>query len=134
MINVATFNELGWMTSFSKGLSPLGDEIAIDFEPTDCYWFKAGNNITRSVPPSANHRPAADGTWVPDIDAAWFEVRSIRDKLIAATDWRAVRAGETGEILSESWCEYRQALRDITKQSDPFNVIWPSPPSTPSER
>jgi hypothetical protein len=24
-----------------------------------------------------------------------------------------------------AWATYRQALRDITKQADPFNIAWP---------
>jgi hypothetical protein len=28
----------------------------------------------------------------------------------------------------ESWAIYRQALRDITNQADPFNITWPTPP------
>jgi len=27
-----------------------------------------------------------------------------------------------------AWATYRQELRDITTQSDPFNIIWPSKP------
>jgi hypothetical protein len=27
-----------------------------------------------------------------------------------------------------NWASYRQALRNITTQSDPFNIIWPTAP------
>ena len=27
------------------------------------------------------------------------------------------------------WQNYRQELRDITKQADPFNITWPGEPS-----
>jgi hypothetical protein len=27
-------------------------------------------------------------------------------------------------FLDESWLIYRQALRDITEQTDPFNIVW----------
>lgn len=29
---------------------------------------------------------------------------------------------------AQQWASYRQALRDITTQSDPFNIQWPVPP------
>jgi hypothetical protein len=28
----------------------------------------------------------------------------------------------------ELWVAYRAALRDVTKQSDPFNIVWPVMP------
>jgi hypothetical protein len=30
---------------------------------------------------------------------------------------------------TSAWRNYRQALRDITKQSDPSNLTWPTKPS-----
>jgi hypothetical protein len=29
----------------------------------------------------------------------------------------------------EVWAAYRQALRDVTLQPDPFNIVWPTPPA-----
>ena len=29
----------------------------------------------------------------------------------------------------EKWRDYRQQLRDITKQADPFKITWPTEPS-----
>ena len=55
----------------------------------------------------------------------WGEVRAERDNLLKNTDWRA----SSDLILSDEWKTYRQALRDITTQSDPFNIAWPSIPS-----
>ena len=55
----------------------------------------------------------------------WVEVRSERDNLLKDTDWRA----SSDLILSDEWKTYRQALRDIPTQSDPFNITWPTVPS-----
>lgn len=55
----------------------------------------------------------------------WQEIRSERDNLIKDTDWRA----SSDLTLSDEWKTYRQALRDITTQSDPFNITWPPIPS-----
>ena len=55
----------------------------------------------------------------------WVNVRSERDLKLQDTDWRA----SSDLTLSDDWKTYRQALRDITTQSDPFNITWPTKPS-----
>ena len=60
------------------------------------------------------------------INTEWEVIRAERDMKIQATDWRA-----SGDLtLSDDWKTYRQALRDITTQSDPFNITWPTAPSS----
>mgnify|MGYP003113779042 CR=1 FL=1 len=56
----------------------------------------------------------------------WVNVRMDRDMLLQETDWRA----SSDLTLSDDWKTYRQALRDITTQSDPFNITWPTAPSS----
>jgi len=52
-------------------------------------------------------------------------VRIQRDRLIKESDWRAVCDRE----LEPEWKEYRQALRDISKQEGfPHDVKWPVDP------
>ena len=52
-------------------------------------------------------------------------VRIRRDNLIKESDWRAVSDRE----LEPEWKEYRQALRDISKQEGfPHDVKWPTDP------
>ena len=67
-------------------------------------------------------------SWVLDQAAAWAVVRADRDRRLAATDWRLLRAAETGVPVDSVWLDYRQALRDITKQPDPTAIEWPSAP------
>ena len=55
----------------------------------------------------------------------WSEIRSERDILLQKTDWRA----SSDLTLSDAWKTYRQALRDVPTQSDPFNITWPTEPS-----
>jgi len=51
-----------------------------------------------------------------------------RKNQLAATDWMAL---QDSPKMSDEWKEYRQALRDITKQDEyPFNVTWPKKPTT----
>ena len=91
------------------------------------------------------HGPALliDDVWVqhyivtdlgPDESAAkvgeqWTVIRAERNALLARTDWWVTKAAETGAIISDDQHAYRQALRDITTQPNPFNVVWPSIPA-----
>lgn len=54
------------------------------------------------------------------------EIRIQRNIKLAASDWTQLADAPVDE---EAWAEYRQALRDITKQADPFAIIWPVEPS-----
>jgi len=59
----------------------------------------------------------------------WVLVKYQRDKLLSETDWHVTKAVETGQPINQDWANYRQQLRDITDQPDPFNIVWPTPPS-----
>ena len=85
-----------------------------------------------------SYPPFMGAKWRPDIgewvegrtkDEMWEEVRLLRDKALSATDWIITHALESGEQVPQVWREYRQALRDITEQEDPFNIVWPQKPS-----
>ena len=58
----------------------------------------------------------------------WHAVRQKRKLRLEETDWVIIRQLERGEKVDEDILIYRQALRDITLQSDPFNLEWPDPP------
>lgn len=69
------------------------------------------------------------------ITQQWQVVRSERDILIKDEEWKInryhseVRLGlePTDDITKLD--EYIQALRDVTKQPDPFNISWPDLPT-----
>jgi hypothetical protein len=54
-------------------------------------------------------------------------IRTERDQRLKATDW--TQLPDVPLTTKEKWAVYRQALRDITEQPDPFNIIWPTPPN-----
>ena len=56
----------------------------------------------------------------------WPLVRAERDKRLLACDW--TQLPDVPLATKEVWALYRQALRDITEQEDPFNIQWPSLP------
>jgi hypothetical protein len=55
-------------------------------------------------------------------------VRSERDVKLQACDWTVLPDVPMDASKKTEWETYRQELRDITDQSDPFNITWPSPP------
>lgn len=55
----------------------------------------------------------------------WMDVTEERTRRLAETDWLVLFFYEKGVSVPEAIASYRQALRDITKQSDPFNILWP---------
>jgi len=55
----------------------------------------------------------------------WVVIREQRDEKLKETDWRA----SSDLTLSDDWKTYRQALRNIPTQSDPYNITWPTQPS-----
>ncbi len=65
---------------------------------------------------------------------AWAAVRTVRDGTIANVEWRIsryfsqVRLGIPPQDDIVKLDTYVQALRDITKQPDPHNILWPEQP------
>lgn len=57
-------------------------------------------------------------------DHLWVDIRTKRNLLIAESDWMA----NSDVTMSDEWRTYRQSLRDITTQSDPSNITWPTKP------
>jgi len=64
--------------------------------------------------------------WVLDLETAWAGVRAERNRLLAESDW--TQLPDVPLETKEKWALYRQALRDITEQLDPLNIVWPEPP------
>lgn len=54
--------------------------------------------------------------------------RAARDSALKASDWRAIRAAETGVPMSAEWASYRQALRDFPSQAGFPNIDLPHDP------
>lgn len=67
----------------------------------------------------------------PETEIKWAGVRVKRDELLSASDVFIVRAYENGEPVPQETVDYRQALRDVSKQSSPFTIVWPTAPTKP---
>lgn len=60
------------------------------------------------------------------LEIKWSEIRELRNQLLSECDW--TQLGDVSESIKTSYQSYRQDLRDITNQSDPFNIVWPEKP------
>ncbi len=82
-----------------------------------------------------------DGVWtqnyiVTDLDAdasaakvgaQWTVIRAERNKLLVESDWTQL---PDAPVDAAAWATYRQALRDVTTQANPFAIVWPESPSS----
>lgn len=58
----------------------------------------------------------------------WDSIREKRNTLLTECDWTQMSDTPiSGSKLTE-WQTYRQSLRDITTQSNPFEISWPTKP------
>lgn len=63
------------------------------------------------------------------LDDQWSVVRDQRNSLLASCDWTQLPDAPVTAEKRQEWVTYRQQLRDITSQSDPFNIVWPTEPT-----
>jgi len=71
-------------------------------------------------------------TWVlvehtpEDIERQWANIRSERNQYLAECDWTQL---PDAPVDAAEWAAYRQDLRDITTQQNPFDIQWPEKPA-----
>jgi len=56
------------------------------------------------------------------VDTQWAAIRSQRNQMLKDTDWTQLA---DSPVDKASWATYRQELRDLTQQADPFKITWP---------
>lgn len=120
------------MSTISGGLGP--ESKTADFFPdSDKYYFDFGTNSLVKKPERPGREYVFDyssKTWalIKNEQVEWSNVRIKRDALLAKSDWVVLPDVTMDPIVKDNWITYRQALRDITNQPDPFNIIWPTSP------
>lgn len=60
------------------------------------------------------------------LETQWPLVRAERNRRLQSSDW--TQLADIPVETKAQWEPYRQALRDVTTQADPFNIVWPTPP------
>ena len=66
-----------------------------------------------------------DEEWAAKLADQWAYIRAKRNTRLADCDWTQL---PDAPASTTTWAVYRQALRDITLQDDPFNILWPVAP------
>jgi len=61
------------------------------------------------------------------VGAQWNVIRAERNRLLVASDWTQL---PDAPVDAAAWATYRQALRDVTTQANPFATVWPESPSS----
>lgn len=95
-------------------------------------YYDSGSFVDLGEPPN-EHAYREGNQWNPNTPAVLQEVRSIRNSLLAESDWTRMDDNGMSDGTRTEWAEYRQALRDITNGlpediSSINDVSWPPKP------
>lgn len=85
-------------------------------------YIEDGQVFTIAVEPLTNSEIEAN------TESQWAKIRSQRDLLLSSCDWTQLPDVPFVEQARQEWATYRQALRDVTSQADPYNIEWPVAP------
>lgn len=130
-LSIVYYDELGCVTRHTTGMPPDNSKMWLEsteqeVDPLSCY-VKNGKLIPMGSPPSLNHVfDYSSGKWELCIKTGGSKARQKRDALLSACDW--TQLPDVPISTKDKWSDYRQKLRDITDQLDPFNIDWPTPP------
>jgi len=124
----------GNITSSSNLLSDIkvGDHQGIiegDFSSSQ-YYVDITTKTPVMFPPKPNESYTFDyntKTWILDSEKQWKLISQFRNTLLQNSDW--TQLPDVPLNTKEAWANYRQQLRDITNQADPFNIVWPIAPT-----
>lgn len=138
MMEVVYFDEEGKILQFGSNVSR--SEVEATCQNTGLAWLvcdKAGFDIEKRYvkdgaivrlpdKPTPHHvfnyrSKQWEDPRTPETE--WPLVRAKRNALLSASDW--TQLPDVPLATKETWATYRQALRDITNQADPFNIVWP---------
>jgi hypothetical protein len=58
------------------------------------------------------------------VQAQWSAIKTYRNQLLSDSDWICSVTDYT-HPNKEGWIAYRQGLRDLSQQTNPFQLVWP---------
>ena len=137
VINVSDYREMFPNTSFPNSGADKDFLEANSCLPV-CV-FKSHNRLTEklaSVSPYIEDgqvftvavEPLTTEEIASNTESQWAKIRSQRDTLLTACDW--TQLPDVTISNKAYWATYRQSLRDITDQEDPYNIVWPVQPNS----
>jgi hypothetical protein len=95
--------------------------------------WKPYNHATEKLVPATPHlyegmcctvdvEPKTEQELKERIKNEWTAIRQQRNRLLSESDWTQLADSPADK---DKWAVYRQELRDITIQEDPFSIVWP---------
>jgi hypothetical protein len=93
-------------------------EVPEGLDPQCLTAVREGEEITLQTDPAKVTQKTAD---------QWASVRTQQRQKLYESDWTCSVTDYEVPNKSE-WVQYRQALRDVTTQTDPFAIVWPVAP------
>ena len=112
-----------------------GEDYEVVETEVDVQGYQQSGYITTSIERITSYHLSWDGTTVSVDDTAkaaydlaeeWKRIRAERTRLLAETDYLALK----DNTLSTTMKEYRDKLRSVPQDnSDPYNITWPTKPS-----
>jgi hypothetical protein len=109
----------------APGEQAIAGQYLSESHYVDCATLQA---MAKPPRPSDTHVfDYATKQWLPDPAAAWQAARVTRNQALAASDW--TQLPDVPASTKSAWAAYRQALRNITQQPDPHNIVWPVKPN-----
>ena len=137
VINVSDYRDMFPNTSF-----PASGPDAEFLEANNCMTVTVWKPYDQLTEKLASVTPYIEGNTVYTIavesltaseieantESQWAKIRKQRDSLLQSCDW--TQLPDVTISNKTDWAAYRQALRDITNQEDPYNIVWPSDPNT----
>ena len=98
----------------------------IDLDHTSAYEYVLTDNVVRMV--WTVTKKTGDALREAE-RLKWYHVRGERNQLLAGSDFTQLADAPVTPEKRAEWVVYRQALRDITLQTDPFAIVWPTDPN-----
>jgi len=124
-ISPATLDWLG-VDPIMEGPQPAGLTVYQYAQRDGVEQLSDGKWYTKYIPAPVFEDSEAEAAYKAEKDAEqWSIIRSERNRLLAECDWTQLADAPVDPF---AWITYREALRDITLQADPFNLTWPVAP------
>lgn len=130
---------LSWAGHNGVGFYPINLEerptVDESSEKSEFYYEVDENNnlvlgLWRVIPLTAEELAQKQAEEQKRIESQWSSVRGQRNELLRLTDWTQLPDCPLNESDKGLWQNYRQALRDVPNQPDPFAIVWPESPDS----
>jgi len=111
---IAKYEHFDTQAEADAHVAKFGGFVATKPSDRTGYWVVGADTLTHDAAQEASDA----------LSNSWSAIRSERNILISATDWRVL----PDQPVSQPWLDYRQALRDVPNVATPDLVVWPTPP------